>query len=512
MAFTSQWAQGSHRERERYGPASERFNADDLGQEFDRNIQISFWEQAQEALQKISGIECFRVTCAGLIFGLCQKPWDFEDIEHFEIQPRDLRGALHDSSTPLAARLEAAIAKDGTPTHLESAIRKAHSLKFRWDAQQLGIISGGRGREMDRRTPETSSSCDEVQQHEKTVGLVYWLAVMFDTVSSSMNERPVVVADEDSQHCNATASAETSTSDALSKPSQTGLSIRRWSTPLFIQDDPERPKHIPRWPCSYEAAAEAVTRAGPVKVLLFRHVSWLQNSLRRREHPGSVEDIIQSAMSLYRYWNTTYGAFFKDLVRDFPCVPPRIQSWFFCISAHWHLAALLFADLLDFVDRTQFGNTEAGRARIQNKVAERIRKASANEVSDLARVSVPPGVADSTYGDATPQSNSQSQSIPPPDFHFAVNKCTILTEPWTVLVIRAFTKAGALHIARAQDLWKTKVTDLGHEGETCEESLRRCKECIKGLWFLGKKSDMARSTAGLLYQALGNMHREIDLV
>ncbi|KEZ41737.1 hypothetical protein SAPIO_CDS6700 [Scedosporium apiospermum] len=464
MAFTSQWAQGSRREREQYAPASEGLNADDLVQEFDRNIQISLWEQAKEALKNTSGIECFRVACAELIFGLCQKPWDFEDIEpmdRFETRPRDVRGANNDT-TSLAARLDAVIAKDGTPTHMENAARKAHAIKFRWDAQRRGLTTGGQVSEESRQTAD-SLSTDE-QQHEKTVGLVYWLAVMFDTVSSSTHERPVVVADEDSQHCNASASTDTSTDNTSPRSSESGLSIRRWSTPLFIQDDPERPMYMPHWPCSYEAAAEAVTRSCSVKVLLHRHVSWLQNAIRRGDCPESIEGIIQGTVLLYRYWNTTYGPFFKDLVRDFPSVPPRIQSWSFCLSSHWHLAAFIFADLLDFVDKNQLGSTEASQTRIQISVAERIRKASANEISDLAKVSVPSEATDSTHcNTTTPQSQSQPQSMPPPDFHFAVNKCTILTEPWTMLIIRGFTKAGAIHIARAQDLWQARVTDPGYE-------------------------------------------------
>ncbi|PKS05635.1 hypothetical protein jhhlp_008154 [Lomentospora prolificans] len=496
MAFTSQWAQGSRREREQYmsPPLSDGLlGADDLVQEFDRNIQISFWEQANRALQQTSGVECFRVACAELIFGLCQKPWDSDEIEpidHLESRLRNVRGSTTNNTSLLMAKLEAAIAKDGTPIHMENAARKANVLKFRWDSRRLSLTGGQAG---------DLTSSDDVNEHGRTVGLVYWLAVMFDTVSSSMNERPVVVADEDSQHCD--ASTEEPSDDASPRPSSNnGQVVRRWSTPLFIQDDPNRPVHTPRWPCSYEAAAEAVTRSGPVKVLLYRHVLWLQNALRRRERPDCIEDIIQDTMSLYRYWNATYGAFFKELVRNFPKVPVRIQSWFFCISAHWHLAALMFANLVDFIDENQFGVAEISQTRLQNRVAERIKKASANEISDLANVSVPPDAVDPTYCD-----NSTFQSQPSPDFHFAVNKCTILTEPWTMLIIRAFTKAGAMHLSQAQDLWHASGTDLGHEGETCEESLRRCEECIKALWFLGKKSDMARSTAGLLSQALSDL-------
>ncbi|KAF9895103.1 hypothetical protein FE257_000005 [Aspergillus nanangensis] len=36
-------------------------------------------------------------------------------------------------------------------------------------------------------------------------------------------------------------------------------------------------------------------------------------------------------------------------------VPQRIQNWFICISAHWNLAVLILADLIDVVDSRQLG-------------------------------------------------------------------------------------------------------------------------------------------------------------
>jgi hypothetical protein len=227
--------------------------------------------------------------------------------------------------------------------------------------------------------------------------------------------------------------------------------------------------------------------------------------LRKKSQGHAVEEIITSTMSLYRYWNMTHGAFFKDLVRHYASVPSRIQSWFFCISAHWHLAALMFADLIEFVDEKNLGLAAASRTRLQTDVARRIRMASAGEISDLASVATLPS-ADWKHDSSSPSSLQQE-----PSFHFAVNKHTILTEPWTIIVIRAFAKAGEFHLSQAETLWRTGLTDLYHEGETCEESLRRCEDIIRGLWLLGKKSDMARSTAEILSAGYKDVSREVRL-
>jgi hypothetical protein len=37
------------------------------------------------------------------------------------------------------------------------------------------------------------------QGHRTTLGLMFWLGVMFDTLSAAMYQRPLVVSDEDSQ-------------------------------------------------------------------------------------------------------------------------------------------------------------------------------------------------------------------------------------------------------------------------------------------------------------------------
>lgn len=304
-----------------------------------------------------------------------------------------------------------------------------------------------------------------------TIGLLYWLAVMFDTVSSSMNERPVALADEDCQHDGICSSSVT-----ISQPTN-----YRWNLELFAQDDPTNPSTL-SWPCSYDSAIKAVTKSAAVKVLLFRYVSYLQNTLRKQQRGHIIEETIQNAMQIYRYWNVTHGALFRSFIKNYDSIPVRIKSWFPCIHIPWHLGSLMLADLIEFVDRNGLGTEEASLNRLGVSLATRIRKSSAVELSDLARVTTPEDIG-----------NMPTEQLP--GYHFAVNEGSILTEPWTVLLIRAFTKASIFHLGVAEDLRRQEWAVLGQESEEYKESLKRCDTCVKALWFLGRKSDMARSSA-----------------
>lgn len=455
MAFATQWAQGSRRQRQRYGQFDLAEDlAAEMSDEFDRNLQRHFWDQAQRALQDVADLESYRVVCAELIFGLTQKPWSNEDHPSVVDPAMFSRRGGSRIKTSIMAQINAIISKEGPPTYMERAARKMHALKFKYDSSRRGM--GG-----------LAESAALSGEDKSTIGLLYWLAVMFDTVSSSMNERPVVVSDEDCQHTQETE--ETS----------------RWRVNMFIQDL-DRPSQSLHWPCPYDAAAEAVTKSAPVKVLLFRHVSYLQNILRKGGRGQRVEDIIRSTTAVYRYWNMTYGSFFRELVQRFDSVPARIQGWFVCISAHWHLAALMLADLVDFIDEQALGLDTDAQARAGSRMASRIREASVRELSDLASVATPPDEA----------------NTPPqlPDFHHAVGEGTILTEPWTMILIRAFSKAAVILLGEADESLGT----LGHCDLT--DGLERAEECIKALWLLGKKSDMARKIAEILSVASDGLH------
>ncbi|KAI1492588.1 hypothetical protein F5X96DRAFT_691194 [Biscogniauxia mediterranea] len=518
MAFSSQWAHQSRRERERFPSVSVPPDItqsippypDELGEEFDRTIQRSFWEQARKALSDCADVECYRVVCAELIFGLTQRPWESDDDDDPILDTHsttvftgpDTRGAS------AMAQIQSILSKDGPPLFIERATRKVHVLRFRFDALDAGVIKGNKAGSNHNHPYEVDPTSSIISARDReTAGFVYWLAVMFDTISSSINQRPVVVNDEDSQHDAVgefvVLAGGPSPGASSSSSSSSALRVQRWSINHFIQDNPADPVQPPlRWPCSYEDAARAVTRSGPVKILLYRHVSYLQDAIRRGQRGEAIEDIIRGAVVVYCYWNATYGVLFRDLIEGYDAVPPRIQSWFFCILAHWHLAALILADLVELVDEQGLGVPQANRGAT---TVDAIRRASAVELADLARITTPPDAA---------ASSSSPQQLP--EFHSAVSQGAILTEPWTVILIRAFSKAFIWHLGRVE-LWRRSGALLGHHHHhhhghrqscCCRESRAQCVDYVKALWYLGRKSDMARNIAGALSRALAAMEEE----
>ncbi|KAF4333106.1 regulatory alcR [Fusarium beomiforme] len=376
MAFTTQWAQGNRRQ-EKF-PMSTGELADDLAdalnQEFEESLQQSVWEQAKRALQDVADVESYRVIYAELIFGLTQKPWASDDYQpkSFASKAEKSGKGIKENAMPEIIEI---MSQEGPHTYLERATRKIHALKFRFEASESGFTETSRKYAPRRLTEE----------NRRTIGLLYWLAVMFDTVSSSMNERPVALADEDCQH----EDAEQILADSIKAAQKGRRGSQRWEMELFIQDDATKPKVGTRWPCSYDDAMQMVSKSAPVKILIYRHLSYLQNALRKRECPQAIEEIIQQTTLLYRYWNMTHGAFFRDLIKHYDTVPPRIRSWFFCIAVPWHLGALMLADVLEFIDKNNLGLEQSRQKRLSSNIAARIRKASAIELADLAQVTTP---------------------------------------------------------------------------------------------------------------------------
>ncbi|KAJ5958395.1 uncharacterized protein N7479_005545 [Penicillium vulpinum] len=484
MAFATQWAQGSRRHHEKYptrpfGGGEEEI-ANGLADEFDRILQHHFWDQAQRALQQVADLESYRVACAEMIFGLTQRPWNPGNRSH----KQGIEEQGHEFATDsLLSKLHDIINKEGPPVYLERAVRKIHALKYRCDTLKNGLGKQFRSRGKGDPGIEAMSA-----EHRDTIGLLYWMAIMSDTLSSSMNERPVVVPDQDCQH-----EGQKEIQQAENIDRSVGRS--RWNLNLFLQGNLKQTRRT-HWPCSYEAAAEDVIKSAPVKVLMFRHLSYIQNAIRKGTPEDQIEETLQMTISLYEYWNRTHGAFFSELVQNYSEVPKRIQGWFLCISAHWHLAALILADLLELIDENALGMDGPTHIRLTSQVARGMRMHSARELADLARVGTMPTI------------NGNSMSMPRmPEFHHAVNEGSLLTEPWTMILIRAFTKACMAFLGEADEPLSYLETTLVHNSDDFERNIEQAEVCMKGLWLLGKKSDMAQEIAETLSLALGELRK-----
>ncbi|GAB7356929.1 hypothetical protein MBLNU459_g7776t2 [Dothideomycetes sp. NU459] len=302
---------------------------------------------------------------------------------------------------------------------------------------------------------------------------------MFDTLSSAMHKRPLVVSDEDSDIL------------AEAEPSIPGLGAdaatlyragymkqgdsKLWGHFFLQQKRFESDRCVTRWPCSLKDAAATLCDAAPVKVLLFRKVTHVQTLLSRQVRYEKLEESIHEALRVHQHWNDTYGLFIADCMANHDDLPPRIQSWYVVLAGHWHLAGLLLADLIEAIDASRIGLESQRHVRELSRLVWSLRKQNAYAISDLGSCSSPR--PDSSF----PRG---------PEFHFAVNKGALLTEPWTAVLIRSFGKAGYILLE-----W------IASSGET-NEVVDKCEACIQALWYLGRKSDMAMMAARALSAGL----------
>ncbi|KAK4953229.1 hypothetical protein LTR10_008935 [Elasticomyces elasticus] len=474
MAFASQWSQSSesfsvHVERTPFSDHN-RGNLADLDvDDFGRNMQTTLWHQASRALFEASENMSFRVILAGIIFSLTQRPMDSVHMQ-----------SCGSAQTTDLALLFDILNHDGPPIALDIALRKLQDHQRRFADDGNASSSGLR----------TSPARLQLSgAHKQTFGLLYWLAVMFDTLSAAVNRRQFAVSDIDSASIYTDTEATTVSEnnpihiDGGSSNIVSASGVDLWGTYFLHQHSRTgdvRKQHV-RWPCSYTDAASCLADAAPVKVLLFRRVAQLQNLSYSHRSAVAVENGIEAVMAVYDHWNSSYVHFVDDCIRHHEDLPARIQSWYILLAGHWSLAVFILADLIEKLDN-------AGRTTPSNRCSRQsvntvgtLRAGSAFIVSELGRCS---------------QSADDEMSFAKTDFHHAVNKAALLTEPWTMVLVRSFGYAGAF--------WARKVSpDSGQvycDMESCMVK-ERLRYCIGALTLLGKKSDMARCAAQVLQQA-----------
>ncbi|KAH7133958.1 hypothetical protein EDB81DRAFT_88895 [Dactylonectria macrodidyma] len=479
MAFAVQWAKKSQNLNDRTSRTTssierpERGGAETLSDEFDRTLQKSLWASAKRALQDCADIECFRIACAEWIMGLAQKPMEDDDF------PFDDLGNSFGPTTTVSGRkgyleshIKSIIAADGPPWFIERAARKVHTIKFRYDSIKASLSDELKDPSNFESTATAKSISDEDMG---TFNLLYWMTIMIDTISSALNNRPVVLSDTDCHHDPA----------YLGHPDveQFGIEYHphdlQWWGKFF---DPKGDDSTLRWPCSYETAIRVIVAATPVKVVLFRLVSQLQNSIRSKHRGELIETIISNCMAIYQHWNANYSAFFQDMIEQYVIVPMQLRIWFIHVVVYFHCATLILADLLELVDSKGLGLEYSSQVRLNIGVVKFIRRDSSTIVSDLAKASEYPAATDV------------------PGMSPAVVKRAILPEPWTMILIRAFTKAAILLLNEAEEaVWHDPAS---RESPLVRNLVARCDSCIKSLHYLGRKSDMARAISSVLFSSL----------
>ena len=480
LAFASQWAQAGDRATSSlrasaatFGSLEETFPQSDM---FGRSMQESLWHQASRLLHEAAGIESFRVVFALIIFSLTQRPIDTKQSQ------------LFNRASPSGFRdLQRIIEGENAPLFLEMALRQIYSFRRKLECFEREHSSTQSGR---KQSPLQ-------QEHRETFNLLYWLGVMFDTLSAAMCHRPLVVEDEDSdlppsssdesshtsheKHMQRTDWIEYDNIEDLQPPNE--LWGDRFMSTESSNSQPTR------WPCSYELAASTLSSAAPVKVLLFRRVARLQTLLSRKASATSLESAIKDTFNVYDHWNCVYNPFISDCVAHHDELPARIQSWYILLAGHWHLATFLLSDVISTIDTSSLSLPIERQARQTSRLVPKLQRENAFAVANLSRASLH-GSLDRSFQNAR-------------EFHFAVNKAALLTEPWTVVLIRSLSRAGYI------------LAELASRDVPASESMEvgsRCGDCVEALWFLGRKSDMAFLAARFLSNMLRENPRRSSLV
>ncbi|KAL2847199.1 hypothetical protein BJY01DRAFT_234378 [Aspergillus pseudoustus] len=471
VAFASQWTQHAQRGTGLSVPTDIAYD--------ERSIRKNVWNEARHALQHSTGIPSFRVIFANIIFSLTQSPLE-------ETRP---------------AKLGQLLENDGAPVFLENANRQLYTFRHKFARLQReapppvtrlrrGSISSTLTDVLDVPTPE-SPQVDPIlanQDHRSTLSLLFWLGIMFDTLSAAMYQRPLVVSDEDSQIASASPSASI----------DHRVNLNYWEIPdsnlpakndvwgeFFLQPSarqelasthPQIQPKQPRWPCSYEEAASVLSEATPVKVLLYRRVTQLQTLIYRGASPARLEEVIRRTLLVYHHWTCTYQSFMLDCVANHESLPHRIQSWYVILDGHWHLSAMLLADVLESIDRSHLGLESERESRIASDLIATLRIDNALAVGALARASL--------HGE-----NSMMHR----HFHDSLNEVAFLVEPWTVVLVHCFAKAASISL---------DCLGQGESGALAECFRQNCEYCICALKYLGRKSDMAFCVAGGLEKEL----------
>ena len=468
MSFASQWTQHAQK-----GVGASVPSAID---DDERSIRVKVWNEARHALEHSSNIPSFRIAFANIIFSLTQSPLDKSQ----------------------EATLGELLENDPAPMFLETANRQIFRFRHKFvRLQREAAASGPKGswnRSIGSKSshnlqiPGSSESpqLDPVlasQEHRTTLGFMFWLGVMFDTLSAAMYQRPPVVSDEDSQIASASSSPVGTEgqidTNQWSAENNKHAAQDVWGDYFLLSSIQRQEASLAqlRWPCSYQEAASILSEATPVKVLLYRRVTQLQTLVYRGASPTHIENVIQKTLLVYQHWDSTYRNFMVDCVTNHELLPSRIQSWYVILDGHWHLSAMLLADVLESIDKCKLGCESARQARQCTNLVATLRTNNALAVAALARASI-----------------QGQDSFMVRDFHDSLNEVAFLVEPWTAVLVHCFAKAGYI-------LLENLDMPVGHN-LYIDRMRQNCECTIQALQYLGRKSDMAFLVARNLLRSL----------
>lgn len=478
--------------------------------EFDHSLQRDLWYTAHKSLQDAADMDSFKVIFAHMVFGLIQKPLESEErvrtigrkqqsqfdqsfcensLQMTEPTYTQQLAKSNDAilaTSSVSAVLDTLIDLQGPPVYLEVALRHLFSWRTRLEKHHHSELPSQTPANYPRNSVPSPDSL-----HKRSFNLLFWLGVMCDTTSAAINQRPLVISDEDSNILNLDPDLQPQENVAHPMRNPPHLYLDNsslWGGYLLKK---KRIARIPRWPCAPEEAAATLCEATPMKVLLYRKVARLQTLCYRHAPASELEQCIDSALAVYQEWNSLYRQFMLDCVGYHDELPPRIQSWYVILSCHWFLACLLLADNIEAIDLSNRGLEARKFHRELSDLIANLRKQNAAAIASVASVS---SRCKNGYGKAG-------------QFHSVIGDAALLSEPWTDILMRSFTKAAesCLQTIRTHETSRTScyMGRAWEDGKNLTWGLRKdTMACIQGLKVLGRKSEMADILATALLEDL----------
>lgn len=463
MTLATQWAHLVNGEHEN---CSSQHGKESGLDNFERRLQMSLWQQANQALGEALANPSFKVIYASIIFSLTERPPNV----HGEFMP----------SKPDLAALHRVLDRDLGPTYLDIAVRKLHQ-------HQRGEVFRRAGH------PASKQAMPLSPEDQRTYAVVLWMAVMFDNMSAVINGTSFLLRDADTDMVygefirsqsvpSPTVSIPDDQDEIIDEPSPRPESDL-WGDYFLSRQTPQGVVRMQstRWPCSFVDAASCLADGIPVLTLFYRRIGKLQNLYYRRAPLKKVAVSLDAAFHIYHHWNATYGLFLEDCVLHHHELSSRIQSWYVLLSSNFNMGMLILADLIDKLDAEHMTIPSTSAPMQSFHCATSIRFRAACAISDLARIC------------CSEHANLQfSDSL---GVHSAIDQAALLRECWPTVLTRSLTYASEIFVKLVQ-LQK----DLGPSvGLTALNKVQaRLDNCINALWLLGRKSDLAACASEVL--------------
>lgn len=519
LAFAAQWSP-------RWVPSLARAH----NKAAEDKVRLALWERAREQLQKVAGIDSFRVIFALIIFAWTEKPRQVVDRAlcdadvdlngdncaldtsawqsptegstfllvaalrkllsiKFKIEGKKRRGICPWNAPNGKVKGDGPTLKGNTNAHAEPAIQQSQStvdLSGVNERKSMAMASkiqsdledkrpkpaapGGSASDSRKVDTRVAANPEELSRMEGTYHMLYWLCVVIDTETSVLRKYPPVVCDEDSEVMSCVPGVTPSSNFAGRK----GI----WDD--YILDSSKLKQHTEfssSWPCDISKAAATLAFSAPVKVVMFRQISRLQMSFWRRASTCSVEQQIRSGLSIIYHWNQLYGPLIDSCRASHAELPASIQSWYVLLAFPWYLAILLFVEMVQTVDMAGASDELARFERARSGIFPRLRDRACSDLALLITAI---------------QSTSFDHLEPTFEYVRDSGSNLLLTEPWSEILVHSITAVVKTEVKLHEgycSLFKWKELDESHE------RIRKC------LWALDQLSDRSPS-AQMAYEQL----------